>query len=173
MLFVLRLRVAVFIALCLSAATGSFMGNTLKNVDYFPLKETFIQAGYTEFHADCLIQALKVTGTAEDIAEILSDPNAIVENLHQKANFADFICSLSGLIATLLFLGLALLTCYFCCINCFVSSCKGANCRLLARCHLRLWRKPVPESLSFEWCYFSGSWSDLNFFKFSFDFYRP
>lgn len=79
LLFVLRFRVAVFIALCLSAATGSFIGDTLESVSYIALKKLMIAAGDSEFHANCFVEVLKSTGTAKDVAEIMINPDGVME----------------------------------------------------------------------------------------------
>lgn len=82
-----------------------------------------IAAGDSEFHANCFVKVLKSTGAAKDVAEIMSNPDGIMEKIKEKAQIADFVCSPTGLIVAALIIGLAL----FACCGCFIRCCKSGT----------------------------------------------
>ncbi|KAG4072439.1 hypothetical protein HA402_004371 [Bradysia odoriphaga] len=113
-----KLRIAVLIALYLSAVSGSFVEDTLENVSYLAIKKALIEAGDSDFHANCVVEVLKVTGTTKDVTNMIYDFNMNLEKLNDKWKFADFVCSTPGLIVGALLFGLAFFTCCCCLIRC-------------------------------------------------------
>ncbi|XP_037024360.1 uncharacterized protein LOC119066169 [Bradysia coprophila] len=113
-----KYRIAVFIALYLSAVSASFIEDTLENVSYLAIKKALLEAGDTEFHANCVVEVLKVTGTTKDVTDMIFEFNMNLSKLNDKWKFADFVCTPPGLIVAALLFGLALCICCCCLIRC-------------------------------------------------------
>lgn len=84
------------------------------------MKKLMISAGDSEMRANCFVTVLKYTGVTSDVTDIrnIINPDKMMDNLRNKSQIADFVCSPYGCIVILLVVCFIFALCCVCLKRC-------------------------------------------------------
>jgi hypothetical protein len=118
-------RILFLVVSCLLVvhSNANFLASFAEKGAYEIIRQALIENGKTHEEATCIVKFMKATGATDDVTSLIFDPKAMVQELQNRIDFANFACSGAGILTFFIAIIVLVWICC-CCVRCCLTSSK-------------------------------------------------
>lgn len=103
---------------------AGIIDSAVEKIAYGIVKQGLLANGGSEQYAECVVDFLKWQGATDDVMDLrnILQPEQLAKKLDEKANLANFVCSIGGSMIAIIVLAILMLLCCAGICSCCCSS---------------------------------------------------